>query len=256
MSFNPKAEAEKLARNAVKKILDPAIGRAKEAARYLEWKRDEIKNKIHEEGKEKSLYWINNTKHWAQKRADQVTAEAEEKFGDLAHDAEKKSAAIAREFGETMDRTLAESQEKFAATAQGFGDNMDKALAEELPAALHSVLLGLQELACGKVGDIIFSVGGAIAPGKEKIGLGFLEFEVEIKDKLPVIRKWIEHPPASGQDATRMIGELTDDDVIIFRPAKVPGLPYLGIDPRIPIRADQLPDLFDAVEQKVKEIFE
>ena len=135
---------------------------------------------------------------------------------------------------------------------QSVGEEISEAIQEEVPAIVLSVLHGLQDLVASKVGKILFMVAEKAAPGKTTIGLGFVELEIELKAKIPMLRKWIQHPPSNGKDVERLCRSLTDDDIIIVRPAKVPGLPYLGIDPRIPVHVKDIPKIVDKVEHELR----
>ena len=47
---------------------------------------------------------------------------------------------------------------------------------------------------------------------------------MQIKEQIPVLRKWIADPPTNGNGVRDMLRDLVGDGTIIFRPAKA--LPF------------------------------
>lgn len=179
-----------------------------------------------------------------------ATRRSRENIERAATGAQTTIQAAARSAEEGISNATSESVDVLRTT----GHQIEDGFSDSLPKLLDSLADDLQAVIGGKIGDVLFGIVHAIAPGKAKVGIGFFEFEFEVKDKVGPLRTWLEQGFDSSQDVLRMVQQLTDDDTIILRPAKIPGLPYLGIDPRIPVRVEAIPGIIDTIAEKLSDI--
>lgn len=126
-----------------------------------------------------------------------------------------------------------------------------KVLEKELKALLHS-----------SITDKVFNVIQGGLPVKTKQKLLIFEFEANIRSKVPILKKALNHPPKNGHDIVKMLQQLTDDDIVIVHPTWIvkfiPGAPYIGIDPAVPYKLSNLEhdgkEIFKLLE-KIEKVF-
>ena len=131
------------------------------------------------------------------------------------------------------------------------GSRGAQAVAELAPELAEKVLAEIQEgleqlLTMGTL-DKVLRLAEHAVPGKKSWRISFLEFKVDVRDKIHVIRDLVHSLPTNRREIINMVHALVDDDeVVIHIDARLISS-TAGFDIPIPIPVEVLVDKADEI---------
>ena len=183
----------------------------------------------------KVKHWLEDRVNSAKKDINRVVDQAER----AAHDAERGVNDVVRQAKNaerSLERKVKQAEDQVNSALQKIPHEVEELSHQVIERIKHDIGALLQH----EIEDRVVHWIEHAVPSATKQRILIFDFRVNIREKVEEIRHYLHNPPRSRQQVVDMLAALTDDDVIEVHPLRIPGLPYLGMDPAIPIHVDTL----------------
>ena len=179
--------------------------------------------------------WLEDRVKHAKQDINRVVDQAEH----AAHEAEREVNSVikqAKNAEKSLERRVKQAEDEVERTLKKLPHEIEELSHQVIDQIKHDIGALLKH----EIEDRIVGWLEHALPAATKQRILIFDFHVNIREKVEELRHYLHNPPRTRQEIVDMLATLTDDDVIEVHPLRIPALPYLGIDPAIPIHVDTL----------------
>ena len=160
-------------------------------------------------------------------------------WGEFKHGVHKAGHAIkdgADKAGDAIKHGAHDAEHQVDKVADTVADTVPE-LTDQI---IEQIRKDLEALLQSGIEHKLLAVAKFVAPVKRVQKIGMFGLEIQVRQKIARISHYATNLPHSREDIVGMITDLSDGDVVDIHPLLIPGLPYVGVDPVIPIMVKDL----------------